>query len=119
MRRDVDLIQTDLRRIAMKSLFIAATAALLSVPAIAQSRPPAQINIDNSRAATLTEMVISDAEGNAVARLARPVASGRKTAVRLTRPKGCDFIVQAKFDDEGEVEETVNLCREKVLRFTE
>jgi hypothetical protein len=85
----------------------------------AQSRPPAQINVENRRAAMLTEVVIADAEGNAVARLNRPLAAGQKTVLRMTKAKGCDFTVQAKFDDEGEVDETLNLCREKVLRFTE
>jgi hypothetical protein len=102
-----------------RSLGLASLLLLAAAPAFAQARPPAQIGIENRRAATLTELAITDAEGNVIARLARPVAAGKKSAVKLGKAKGCDMIVQAKFDDEGEVEETLNLCKEKVLRFRE
>lgn len=105
----------------MHKLLAPAALALLAsaAPSLAQSRPPAQINVENRRAASLTELTVADAEGNVVGRLARPVAGGKKSVLKLTRPKACEMAVQARFDDEGEVEETVNFCREKVLRFTE
>jgi hypothetical protein len=95
----------------------AAIAVISAQPSQAQTRLPAQMNIDNQRAATLSELVIADSEGKVIARLARPVATGKKSVVKLARAKGCEMSVQARFDDEGEVDETVNLCREKVLRF--
>jgi hypothetical protein len=101
----------------MTRLLAAAALIVLAAPALAQSRPPGQINLDNQRAANLTELTVADAEGNVVGRLTRPLAAGKKSVLRLTRAKGCDMAVQARFDDEGEVEETLNLCREKVLRF--
>jgi hypothetical protein len=86
----------------MKSLLpTAALAVLAAWPAAAQ-----------------TSLEILDVEGKVIARLQRPLASGRKGALRLQRASGCDFTVQARFDDEGEVDETLNLCREKVLRFS-
>jgi len=105
----------------MKSLYALAALALLAsaAPALAQSRPPGQVNIDNQRAATLTGLSVADAEGNVIGQLARPVAAGKKSVLKLGRAKACDMTVQARFDDDGEVEETVNLCREKVLRFRE
>jgi hypothetical protein len=102
-----------------RTLGLASLLLLAAAPALAQARPPAQIGIENRRAATLTELAIADAEGNVIARLARPVAAGQKSAIKLGKAKGCDMTVQAKFDDEGEVEETLNLCKEKVLRFRE
>jgi hypothetical protein len=101
----------------MTRLLAAAALIVLAAPALAQSRPPGQINLDNQRAANLTELTVADAEGNVVGRLTRPLAAGKKSVLRLTRAKGCDMAVQARFDDEGEVEETLNFCREKVLRF--
>ncbi len=101
--------------IASAALFV----ALAAVPAQAQSRPPAQINLDNQRAALLTALTVSDSEGKVVGQLTRPLAGGKKGVLRLTRGKGCEMSISARFDDEGEVDETVNLCREKVLRFTE
>ncbi len=101
---------------------IAGAAILLlsaAAPALAQSRPPAQMNIENQRAATLTALTVSDAEGKVIGQLARPLAAGTKGVLRLTRTRSCELTVQARFDDEGEVDETVNFCREKRLRFTE
>jgi hypothetical protein len=95
----------------------AALAALLAAPAAAQTRVPARMPIENLRAANLVSLEILDGEGKVVARLARPLAAGGKGALRLARARGCDMTVQARFDDEGEVDETLNLCREKVLRF--
>lgn len=105
----------------MKTVFSAAAILLASaaMPALAQSRPPAQVNLDNQRAALLTSLTVADSEGKVVGQLARPLAAGKKGMLKLTRAKGCEMTVQARFDDEGEVDETVNLCREKVLRFTE
>ncbi len=105
----------------MKHAVSAATILLMAAaaPALAQSRPPAQINLDNRRAATLTALTVADAQGKVLGQLARPLAAGKKGVLRLGRAQGCELMVQARFDDEGEVDETVNLCREKVLRFTE
>ncbi len=97
----------------------AATFLLVATAAQAQTRLPAQVGIDNQRAATMTELLVSDSEGKVIARLGRPLAAGKKSALKLGKAKGCDMVVQAKFDDEGEVEETLNLCKEKVLRFRE
>jgi hypothetical protein len=106
----------------MKTFFclaLASLCALAASSALAQSRLPAQISIDNQRPANLTELVISDAEGNAVARLARPLAPGKKSALKLGKAKGCEMNVQARFEDDSEVDETLDLCKEKVLRFRE
>jgi hypothetical protein len=97
----------------------AAIAALSATSATAQTRLPGQIAVENRRAANLTSLEVLDGEGKVVGRLARPLAAGKKSALKLQRAQGCDMTVQARFDDEGEVDETLNLCREKVLRFRE
>jgi hypothetical protein len=103
-----------------RTLALAATAFLLATTASkAQTRLPAQVSIDNQRAANMTELLVSDSEGKVIARLGRPLAAGKKSVIKLGKAKGCEMVVQAKFDDEGEVEETLNLCKEKVLRFRE
>jgi hypothetical protein len=107
----------------LSRLALASLCAIAASSAFAQSRPsarlPAQISVDNQRPANLTELVISDAEGNPVARLARPLAPGKKSALKLGKAKGCDMNVQARFEDDSAVDETLDLCKEKVLRFTE
>jgi hypothetical protein len=100
-------------------VFAAATFALLTLPAAAQTKLPPQITIDNQRAATLTDLAIADSDGKIISRMARPVAAGKKSVIKLGKAKGCEFAVQARFDDDGEVDETLNLCKEKVLRFRE
>jgi hypothetical protein len=102
----------------LKVLFIAiGLIPTLPTFAVAQSRLPAQINIDNQRPAVLTDLVITDAEGKSIGKMARPLAAGKKSVLKLARTKGCEMNVQATFDDEGEVNETLDLCKEKVLRF--
>jgi hypothetical protein len=107
-------------------LALPAFAAILSFASLqtaaaqsakAQPRLPAQVSIDNQRPATMTELAITDAEGKVIGKLTRPLAAGKKSVVKLAKAKGCEFNVQARFDDEGEVDATVNLCREKRLRF--
>ncbi len=93
--------------------------ALSASPAFAQTRLPAQITLDNQRPASLIELVISDAEGKAVARLSRPLAPGKKSALKLGKAKGCEMSIVARFEDDSEVDETLDLCKEKVLRFRE
>jgi hypothetical protein len=101
----------------------AATAAfaiaLATTPAEAQraQRLPAQMPIENLRAANVTEFAIVDQEGKVIGRLARPLAAGKKASVRLQRGANCELTVRATFDDEAEIDETVNLCREKVIRL--
>ncbi len=108
------------RRLALAAAAAALPAVALSPSnAWAQTRPPAEIRVENLRPANLVSLEILDGAGKVVARLARPLAGGKKSSVRLQRTQGCDMTVQARFDDEGEVDETLNLCREKVLRFRE
>jgi hypothetical protein len=87
--------------------------------ASAQTRLPAQINLDNQRAATLTELTLTDAEGTAIGRITKPLSAGKKSVLKLSRGKGCDVTIVARFDDEGAIEENLDLCSEKVLRFTD
>jgi hypothetical protein len=103
----------------IRYLFAGAALLALAAPIAAQTRLPAEIRVENLRTANMTSLEILDAEGKVVGRMARPLPAGKKSALRLQRGQGCDMTVQAKFDDEGEVEETLNLCREKVLRFRE
>jgi hypothetical protein len=102
-----------------RALTAACALALVSVSAAAQTRLPGELRVENLRPANLVSLEILDGEGKVVARLARPIAGGKKAQIRLQRANGCDMTVQAKFDDEGEVDETLNLCRDKVLRFRE
>jgi hypothetical protein len=102
----------------MKTLLMATGLTLmLSTMTQAQTRLPAQINLDNQRAANLTDLIISDPEGKAIGKITRPLAAGKKSVLKLGKTKGCQMSVQATFDDEGEINETLDLCKEKVLRF--
>jgi hypothetical protein len=102
----------------MKTLLLTTGLTLmLSISAQAQTRLPAQINLDNQRAANLTDLVISDPDGKAIGKISKPLAAGKKSVLKLAKTKGCEMSVQATFDDEGEINETLNLCKEKVLRF--
>jgi hypothetical protein len=103
----------------IRTTIAAAALILLASSASAQTRMPGEMRLENLRAANLVSLEILDGEGRTIGRLQRPLAAGMKGSVRLQRGQGCDMTVQARFDDDGEVDETVNLCREKVLRFRE
>jgi hypothetical protein len=104
-------------RLAMMS---ALALAALVVGAEAQQRGqrlPASMPLENTRAANLTALEVSDSDGKVIGRLTRPLAAGKKASLRLTKGKGCEMTVRGQFDDDGEIDDTVNFCREKVLRF--
>lgn len=106
----------------MKHFGLAALLAISAATAAsAQTRTtlPAQIPVENRRAAVLTELVINAEDGKTIARLAKPLEAGKRATLRLTRAKGCTVSIAARFDDEAESDGQINLCTERVLRFVE
>lgn len=101
----------------------ACALALLTVaPALAQSRPPAQIKITNARTVPLESLEITTTgeQARLVGKLAKPLAPGKSIAVKLNKPAGCSYFVLARFDDAVESDaEDMNLCKDKVIRLTE
>lgn len=106
------------------ALAMTAAAALTAAgPAEAQrARPPAQVTVTNGRAAPLTmfEIATTGEQPRLVARLAKPLAPGKSMALKLNKPSGCSYYVLAKFGDEVESDsESMDLCRDAVIRLTE
>ena len=103
-------------------LATAAFALAAAAPALAQSRPPAQITIHNMRAAPLTvfEITTTGDQPRLVGKIARPLAPGTRATVRLSKPMGCDYYVMARFGDDAESDaESMDLCRDRSIRLTE
>lgn len=101
---------------------LACAAGLSALPAAAQGKPPAQITIHNMRAAPVTtlEIATSGDQPRLVAKLAKPLAPGQRTVLKLSKPSGCSYFVMAKFGDDAESEaDAMDLCRDKVIRLTE
>lgn len=100
-------------------------AALLLAPnlAIAQgTKPQANITVTNARTTMLTTFEIASTGDNPklVAKIAKPLAPGQSVKLALKGAKGCDYYVLARFDDDSEAAaESMDLCREKVVRLTE
>lgn len=102
----------------------AVTGLVLShAPALAQrAKPPAQVNVTNGRSVPLTtlEIATTGEQSRLVAKLAKPLAPGKTVALKLNKPAGCNYFVLAKFDDEVESDaESMDLCKDKVIRLTE
>lgn len=103
----------------------AATGLVLShAPALAQraAKPPAQVNVTNNRSVALTSLEIATTgeQSRLVAKLSKPLAPGKSVALKLNTPAGCSFYVLAKFDDDVESDaESMDLCKDKVIRLTE
>ena len=99
-----------------------AAAILLALPAAAQgTRPHPQITITNQRTVPLStfEIATPGDQPRLVAKLAKPLAPGKSVALKLNKPQGCAYTVQAKFDDEAESDADMDLCRDRVIRLTE
>ncbi|ACL62354.1 hypothetical protein [Methylobacterium nodulans] len=80
--------------------------------------PPQAVTVINASANTATSVVIS-AE-NKTATLSKPLASKGRATVRLPKLKGCTVSVVATFEDGGKSEaDTFDICKEKLIRFTD
>lgn len=106
------------------ALVAAAGLALSHAPALAQRapKPPAQVNVTNARSVALTSLEIATTgeQSRLVAKLAKPLAPGKSIALKLNKPSGCSYYVLAKFDDDVESDaESMDLCKDKVIRLTE
>ncbi|WP_156639713.1 hypothetical protein [Bosea sp. PAMC 26642] len=87
-----------------------------------RAKPPAQITITNMRAAPLTtfEIATTGEQPRLIGKLAKPLAPGKSAAIKLTRPDGCSYYVLARFSDDAESDsESMDLCRDRVIRLTE
>lgn len=93
-----------------------------ALPAAAQaSRPHPQITISNQRTVPLSsfEIATSGEQPRLVAKLAKPLAPGKSIALKLNKPQGCAYTVQAKFDDDATSDAEMDLCKDRVIRLTE
>lgn len=93
-----------------------------ALPAAAQaSRPHPQITISNQRTIPLSsfEIATSGEQPRLVARLAKPLAPGKSVPLKLNKPQGCAYTVQAKFDDDATSDADMDLCKDRVIRLTE
>lgn len=102
-----------------------AAALLLALPALAQSsRPHPQITITNQRTVPLSNFAIATPGDQPrlvakLAKLAKPLAPGKSVALKLNKPQGCTYTVQARFEDEAESDADMDLCKDRVIRLTE
>lgn len=113
-----------IRKVTASSLLgLCAGLALASSPAAAQgTRPHSQITVTNMRAAPLNsfEIATTGEQSRLVAKLAKPLAPGKSVALKLNKPQGCSYFVLAKFADDAESDsESMDLCKDRVIRLTE
>ncbi len=111
------------RVIATAAAGLGAGLMLAAAPAAAQkAKPPAQIKITNMRASPLTtfEIATTGDQSRLVGKLAKPLEPGKSTAVKLNKPLGCNYYVLARFGDDAESDgESMDLCKDRVIRLTE
>lgn len=123
--RHVTLRHATLRHVTLRQVLPAACALALlpALPAFAQAkRPPAQITVTNARTVPLTmfEIATTGEQPRLVAKIARPLAPGKSTALKLNRPAGCSYYVLARFGDDAESDsEGMDLCKDRIIRLTE
>ncbi|AMJ59356.1 hypothetical protein [Bosea sp. PAMC 26642] len=111
------------KRFEIATLAVLAAVALSCGSGLAQQlMPPAVVTVSNARTVPLTSLEIAtpDEPRRVVASLARPLAPGGTVGLRLNRPAGCSYKVQAHFDDTTRSEPVpMDLCKDKIIRLTE
>ncbi|MGO4173721.1 hypothetical protein [Bosea sp. TAF32] len=110
------------QHLVAKGLGAAAALMLAILPATAQSgKPHAQITISNQRSVPLNSFEIATPgdQQRLVAKLAKPLAPGKSVALKLNKPQGCSYTVQARFEDEASSDADMDLCKDRVIRLTE
>jgi hypothetical protein len=119
MRPITAIGELKLHRPALLGLAMVLAGTAVAAAQSRTARLPAQIPVQNARAANLVEMTIQSADGTALAQLAQPLAPGKRVNVKLARGQGCTVAVLARFDDEAEIEGSLDLCREKIIRLVD
>lgn len=87
-----------------------------------KTRPPGQVTVVNAASLMLAglEVATTTNESKVVGRLSEGLAPGKTIKLRLKGQVGCEYRVRAEFEDGTASEaQTVNLCEDQVLRFTD
>ena len=96
----------------------AAPEATARKPAPKQKGPSGSVTIVNASAKSVTGVVLT--AGDQTASLAKPLAPKARTAVKLPKMKGCTVSVAATFEGGGKSDaDAFNVCKEKLIRFTD
>ena len=96
----------------------AAPDAAAPEPKPKQKGPPGTITVVNASTKAVTEVAIT--AGDKTASLSKPLAPKARTAVKLPKMKGCTVSVAATFEGGGKSDaDAFNVCREKLIRFTD
>jgi len=96
----------------------AAPEATAPKPTPKQKGPPGAVAVINASTKTVTEVAIT--AGDKTATLSKPLAPKARTAVKLPKMKGCTVSVAATFEGGGKSDaDAFNVCKEKLIRFTD
>jgi hypothetical protein len=96
----------------------AAPEAAAPKPKPKQKGLPRAVTVVNASTKAVTEVAIT--AGDKTASLSKPLAPKARTAVKLPKMKGCTVSVAATFEGGGKSDaDAFNVCREKLIRFTD
>src|ERR671933_1324667 len=96
----------------------AAPEAAAPKPKPKQKGPPRALTVVNASTKAVTEVAIT--AGDKTASLSKPLAPKARTAVKLPKMKGCTVSVAASFEGGGKSDaDAFDVCREKLIRFTD
>ena len=105
-----------LLRVAIAAGLTALTGAALAAPA-GKPKPADAVVVTNAR--TVPATTVSIGAGTKTVSISKPLAPKAKTTLKLPKMTGCMVQVAASFADESEVEQEIDVCKEKTVRFTE
>ena len=104
-----------LGRLAAAGWFLAAGVAV-AAPAT-HPKPAAAVAVTNARAVPAT--AVSIGAGTKTVSISKPLAPNATATLKLPKMTGCRVTVAASFADESVVEEQIDVCKERTVRFME
>ena len=85
------------------------------------SKIPAAVIIENARSVELRSMALAaaGAETKTIASIKKPIPPGKKVTLSVKGLKSCLVSVSGTFGDDGDADTETDICKDKLIRFTD
>jgi len=109
-------MQSSVKVLCITSLAVFVAGIATAAPKKA-ARNASELVIVNERQIEVTGLEVADQSGKSLVQLAKPLAPGKRTTLKLPKGAGCTFNISVAYADEGETEGATDACKDKTLRL--
>jgi sRNA-binding protein len=85
----------------------------------AKSKVPTTVTLTNARESTMSEFLVGPQEKKAVIKIAKPLAPGASTTLKVGKGATCDMVAIATFEDVALDPVAVDICADRKIRITD